>query len=176
MLGLGSSLHPHPEEDGVVLLRTPHDTEGPIKPTDPATRLVTDFTQQPPLTIPEHVPIDVALEHMRLTGVRALLVMRNGVVAGLVTSYDIQGSRVARFQHSANNRRREDVEVGDIMSPWDQVAVVDWRYIETAKVQDIARLFARFAGSHVVVVEHPAKGQTRVRGMISRTRTQAVQS
>jgi hypothetical protein len=170
VLGLGNSLHSHPEADGIVRLRSPQDAETPISATDPAVRLVTDFTRQQPATVLEHVPIDVALEHMKTVGVRALLVLRDDVVTGLITSYDIQSSRVARFQHSANITRREDVEVGEIMSPWDQVPVLDWQYIQRAKVRDIASTFARFAGSHVVVVEHPAPGQTFVRGVISRTR------
>jgi CBS domain-containing protein len=111
---------------------------------------------------------------MKIMGVRALLVLREDVVVGLITSYDIQGSRVARFQHSANHRRREDVEVGDIMSPWEQVPVVDWRFIESAKVRDVEKVFARFNGSHVVVVEHPTEGKTLVRGVISRARLAVV--
>lgn len=175
VLGVGNSLHSHPEADGVVRLRTPRDSEPPLKAEDPAVRLVTDFTRQQPETVTEHVPIDVALEHMKMSGVRALVVLRGEIVVGLITSYDIQGSRVARFQHSANNPRREDVEVGDVMSPWDQVPVLDWRFIETARVRDVAAVFSRFAGSHVVVVEHPAKGQTLVRGVISRTRLTTLQ-
>lgn len=170
VLGLGNSLHSHPETDGVVRLRLPREGEAPITADDPAVRLVTDFTRQHPATVLEHVSIDAALGHMKAAGVRALIVLRDEVVVGLITSYDIQGERAVRFQQSANNLRHEDVEVGDIMSPWEQVPVLEWRWLMRAHVKDVAAIFRQFNGSHVVVVEHPRAGETFVRGVISRTR------
>lgn len=170
VLGLGNSLHSHPEADGIVRLRLPREGEPPIKAEDPAVRLVTDFTRQQPAIVLEHVSIDSALEHMKASGVRALIVLRDEVVVGLITSYDIQGERAARFQQSANNLRHQDVEVGDIMSPWDQVPVLEWRWLMRAHVSDVTAVFRQFNGSHVVVVEHPRTGETFVRGVISRTR------
>ena len=170
VLGLGNSLHSHPETDGLVRLRTPREAEAPIRLEDPAVRLVTDFLRQHPASVQEHVSIDAALEQMKAAGVRALLVLRDEVVVGMITSYDIQGERAVRFQQSANNMRHEDVEVGDIMSPWAQVPVMEWRWVMRAHVKDVVATFRQFNGSHIVVVEHPRAGETFVRGVISRSR------
>src|SRR5690348_14560206 len=56
--------------------------------TDPAVHVVTDFVIEPPVTVPEESSIDAALRKMIRAAVRALLVVRDEVVTGLITSYD----------------------------------------------------------------------------------------
>src|SRR5438552_5494808 len=71
-----------------------------LDPTDPAIHAVTDFTREHPATIDEERQIDDALEDMIRIGVRALLVVREQRVVGLITSYDIQGEKPLQFLQS----------------------------------------------------------------------------
>ncbi len=50
-------------------------------------------------------------------GVRALLVTRNDVVTGLITSYDIEGRGLPEPVQAADSARIKS-RVGDIMTPW----------------------------------------------------------
>jgi CBS-domain-containing membrane protein len=69
-------------------------------------------------TVTEDRSIDDALRDMMLAGVRALLVVREDAVTGLVTSYDIQGERPLQFlrskagvaQSAAEMKRPADVQ------------------------------------------------------------------
>ena len=155
---------------GLARLRVPREDEAAITAEDPAVRVLTDFTQLQPVTVAEHVPIDDALTLMKSAGVRALIVLRDEAIAGLVTSYDIQGERAVRFQQSASHISHKEVEVGDVMTPWEQVPVLEWRWVTRAHVKEIAAIFRKFMGTHLVVIEHAEAGATFVRGLISRTR------
>src|SRR5690242_5788877 len=64
-----------------------------VTPGDPAIRVVTDFAHHHPLTITEDRSIDDALREMACAGVRALMVVRQECVIGLISSYDIEGRR-----------------------------------------------------------------------------------
>jgi len=154
---------------GRAKLRLPNEQETPVAPEDAAVRVMTDFAAQQAVTVMEHVSIDDALQLMKAAGVRALVVMRDDAVAGVITSYDIQGERAFRFQQSASNMRHKDVEVGDIMTPWEQVHVIDWRELTRMHVREVVVAFRGFAGTHLVVVERASDSMT-VRGVISRTR------
>jgi len=154
---------------GRAKLRLPGEQETPVAPEDPAMRVMTDFAVQQPVTVMEHVSIDEALQLMKAAGVRALVVLREDVVAGVITSYDIQGERAFRFQQSASHMRHQDVEVGDIMTPWDQVSVIEWRELARMHVREVVAAFRGFAGTHLVVIERGPDSVT-VRGVISRTR------
>jgi hypothetical protein len=137
---------------------------------DPAVRLVTDFTREPPMTVTEDRLIDDALRDMIVAGVRALVVVRGELVSGLITSYDIQGERPMQFLRTSTYTRHDEIEVGHIMTPWDQVPKLDWRSVRTARVRDVAMAFASVCATHLVLVERVARDETFVRGLLSRTR------
>jgi CBS domain-containing protein len=138
--------------------------------TDPAVHVVTDFVWDQPVTVPEELSIDDALREMIRAGVRALLVVRDEVVIGLITSYDIQGERPLQFLAESGYRRHDEIEVGHIMTPWERVATLDWQALARARVSDLAAFFRRTAATHVVMVEHTDQRSSAVRGLISRTR------
>ena len=138
--------------------------------TDPAVRVVTDFLCEQPLTVCEELPIDEALREMIRAGVRALVVVRDQVVTGLVTSYDIQGERPLQVLTASGYRRHDEIEVGHIMTPWEQVTTLDWQTLGRAQVSDLVAFFKSAAATHVVMVERTDQGSTAVRGLISRTR------
>jgi CBS domain-containing protein len=138
--------------------------------TDPAVHVVTDFVWHQPLTVPEERSIDDALREMIRGGVRALLVVRDGVVSGLITSYDIQGERPLQFLSASGYRRHDEIEVGHIMTPWERVPTLDWQTLGCARVAEVAALFKSTTATHVVIVEQRDQETSSVRGLISRTR------
>src|SRR5487761_1913324 len=78
--------------DGIGVLPQREATdEQALDDGDPAVLAITDFTREHPITVEEDRQIDAALEDMIRFGVRALLVVRERRIVGLLTSYDIQG-------------------------------------------------------------------------------------
>jgi CBS domain containing-hemolysin-like protein len=138
--------------------------------TEPAVQLATDFLWQQPLTVPEELSIDDALREMIRGGVRALLVVRDGVVSGLITSYDIQGERPLQFLSASGYRRHDEIEVGHIMTPWERVPTLDWQSLDRAQVAEVAAFFKSTTATHVVILEQTDRETSAVRGLISRTR------
>ena len=59
----------------------------------PAVAAMTNFAHDCPVTVSPERPIDDALQDMIRAGIRALLVLEEGHVKGLITSYDIPGER-----------------------------------------------------------------------------------
>jgi CBS domain-containing protein len=144
--------------------------EAPLALTDPAVHVVTDFVFEQPAIVPEELSIDDALREMIRAGVRALLVVRDEVVTGLITSYDIQGERPLQFLTESGYRRHDEIEVGHIMTPWARVPTLDWQALGRARVADLVASFRSTSATHVVLVEHTDQGRGAVRGLISRTR------
>lgn len=138
--------------------------------TEPATRIVTDFTREVPVTVTEDRLIDGALQDMINAGVRALLVMRGDRVTGLITSYDIQGERPLQFLQGSNYTRHDEIEVGHIMTHWEQVPALEWRLIRAGCVYDVAKHLASTCATHLVLLEHSEREVAFVRGLLSRTR------
>jgi CBS domain containing-hemolysin-like protein len=131
---------------------------------------VTDFTWERPVTVTEDRSIDDALRDMMLSGVRALLVVAEDAVTGLITSYDIQGERPLQFLLTSNYTRHDEIEVGHIMTPWEHVPRLDWGDVCAARVNDIVMFFTKTGATHVVLTEHAEREGTFVRGLISCTR------
>jgi DeoR family transcriptional regulator, catabolite repression regulator len=138
--------------------------------SDPAKSVMTDLTREPPATVTEDRSIDDALEDMVLAGVHALLVVRGDLVSGLITSYDIQGDRPLILLLSPKHRPADQIEVGQVMTPWDQVPKLDWAWVSGARVVDLARVFRRTNATHLVVVENRERNGEFVRALISRRR------
>jgi len=141
-----------------------------VKRSDPALHVMTDFTHEHPITVPEERRIDDALEDMIGFGVRALLVVRGEKVTGLITSYDIQGERPLQFLQSSTYTRHDEIQVGHIMTAWDKIPALDWQEIHEASVGDVAEVFRDTGATHLVVLETAADGSVLVRGLISKTR------
>jgi CBS domain len=99
----GESMRAAAENPGSVRSVRPRAaTKGRLTLADPAGHVVTDFLWEQPITVPEELSIDDALRKMIRAGVRALLVVHDEAVTGLITSYDIQGERpCSSSQHLA---------------------------------------------------------------------------
>jgi CBS domain-containing protein len=140
-----------------------------ILPTDRAVWAVTDFTWEQPVTIAADRTIDDALREMTAAAVHALLVMRADAVTGLITYTDIQALKRSLSEHAAISRY-EEIELFDIMTPWERVVTLDWQFLGLARVAELVALFERTSTSHAVIVEYGEQGGTFVRGIASRAR------
>jgi CBS domain-containing protein len=142
----------------------------PIGPGDPAILAITDFTRETPITVDEDRPIDAALEDMIRFGVRALLVLRDRRIVGLITSYDIQGERPLQFLQNSTYEHHRDVRVGHIMTPWSELLALDWDAVRHARAGDLLEALRRVGRTHLLLVERGADRRSVVRGLASRAR------
>lgn len=142
-----------------------------LDPGDPAIHAITDFTREQPVTVDEDRQIDAALDDMIHLGVRALLVVREQRIVGLITSYDIQGERPLQFLQTSNYSRHQDIRVGHIMTPWEKLLAVDWDSIQSARAGDLLLVLEEADMTHLLVIERGKKGTSPiVRALVSRAR------
>jgi CBS domain-containing protein len=142
-----------------------------LDPSDPAIHAITDFTREHPATVDEERQIDDALGDMIRLGVRALLVMHEQRIVGLITSYDIQGERPLQFLQTSNYSRHQDIRVGHIMTPWDRLLAVDWEIIQGARAGDLLHVLDDAAITHLLVIERGKNNSSPiVRALVSRAR------
>lgn len=138
----------------------------------PAVAAMTNFAHECPVTVSPLRHIDDAVQDMIRAGVRALLVLEEGQVQGLITSYDIQGDRPILFlqgpscQHDTCTHR--DVTVADIMTPLAQMATLDLNAVESAHLGHVVDTFRVNDCTHRPVLEAQPSGEPLVRGLISR--------
>ncbi|MGA2023895.1 MAG: CBS domain-containing protein [Steroidobacteraceae bacterium] len=131
----------------------------PLKASDPAARAVTDFVEEPPLTMAEDCALDEALDQMFRLGVRAFLVVRQLTVVGLITAEDAQamdGSSATR--------------VAERMTPAHDMPAIDWQTVQESRVRDLLEIFEGAGVNHLVVLEGEAPDRARVRGLVHRSR------
>ena len=141
---------------------------------DPAMTAMTDFTQECPVTVSPDRHIDDALKDMMRAGVRSLLVLEEGRVLGLITSFDIQGERPILFLQSPQCAHypclHRDVTVADIMTGLDLLPRLEWQRVLCGCVGDLVETFLSSGNTHLLVVENGLAGETVVRGLFSRSR------
>src|SRR6266702_4644239 len=142
-----------------------------LDPSDPAIYAITDFTREHPVTVDEERQIDDALHDMIHLGVRAMLVVREQRIVGLITSYDIQGERPLQFLQTSTYSRHQDVRVGHIMTPWDKLLAVDWESIQSIRADDLLHALEDAGITHLLVIEAGKKNTAPVvRALVSRAR------
>ena len=156
--------------EGVLPRRSVSDGQF-LEPSDPAIHAITDFTREHPATVDEERPIDGALEDMIRVGVRALLVVREQRIVGLITSYDIQGERPLQFLQTSTYTRHQDIRVGHIMTPWHQLLAVEWTGIQSARAGELLQVLEDAGMTHLLVIESGKKNAPPVvRALVSRAR------
>jgi Mg/Co/Ni transporter MgtE len=129
---------------------------------------MTDFRVTASITVPQSVPIDEALEHMRHTGVRCAFAIdeaRRSVV-GMITAYDIMGEQPMRHMQAASMPRR-DVLVWHLMRRTADWSVLGYEDVARATVIEVARLFDDLGLTHLPVMATNEDGARRLRGLLS---------
>jgi CBS domain-containing protein len=168
---LSASLIPTTNFSEAVLPRRSITDGQLLDPNDLAIHAITDFTREYPVTVDEERQIDDALGDMIHLGVRAMLVMREQRIVGLVTSYDIQGERPLQFLQRSTYGRHRDIRVGHIMTPWDKLLSVDWEEIQATRAGDLLHVLDEAALTHLLVIEAGRKNTAPVvRALVSRAR------
>jgi CBS domain-containing protein len=128
-----------------------------LKLSDPAHRAMTDFLQDPPLTLPEDLSVEQALDQMFRLGVRAFLVLRERTVVGMMTAAQVRATS-------------HQLRVADVMTPTDDMPAIGWDTLGAARVGDLIEIFDGSGVHHLVVLENRSASFSCVRGLIYRER------
>ena len=135
---------------------------------DPALEAMTDFRYVDPVTVAPATPIDEALDKMKRTGVRSLLVTGpEDVILGLVTANDIQGEKPIKLSQE-NRIPRADFTVEMVMTPQRDIVVLNYLSVRNAQIGHILETLHQLNRQHILVVRvDEASGEQRVCGMFS---------
>lgn len=141
---------------------------------DPAISVMTDFRVRASVTVLDTATIDLALDHMKHTGVRCAFVIddERRVVVGLITAHDIVSEKPMRYMQAVDSPRRE-VLVRDIMQPIRDWRVADIRQVEQVTVGYMSEWFDKSALTHLPVME-TGVGGPRLRGLLSAAKIRRV--
>ena len=148
---------------------------GKLEPDDSAVYAMTDFRRECPICIPPSRSIDEAFEDMNRLGIHALLVTEaqdtagHDQMLGLITSYRIQQRRVYERRLPKPLRGcRDTCTVGETMTPWEDLALVNYRSLRYLDVSEVYQMFQGTGLTHVVIVETHDDDSVIARGLISR--------
>jgi len=159
---------------GVRYALPPARAAVPVQIDSPATEVMTDLRRVSAVTIGFDASIDTANQTMIDRHVRALFVIDDHTrdVLGVITATDILGERPLKFAQEHEIRRSELV-VRDIMTPADQLEVLDLHEVARARVGDIVATLQLAGRQHALAVEVVAEGAgagvTTVCGIFSLT-------
>jgi len=166
-----NSLLTRGQDSYVGVLPTRSTTPGSrIQLYDPAVSVMNDFSRQHPVTVDEDRAIGAALTDMARLGVRSMLVVNELKVVGFITSYDIEGERPIQYIQQFHDVRRNDVQVGQVMTRWHDLVTLSWSDVRSARVIDVLQALRDADLTHLLVVERESDGTTSVRGLFSRAR------
>jgi CBS domain containing-hemolysin-like protein len=134
----------------------------------PAVAVMTDLTEVWAVTVAPDVPIDGALEKMKSSGVRMLLVTDEGdQIVGLITSHDIQGERPIQLVHDGSLVRTQ-ITVAQIMVPASAIEVLTMSRVSSARVGHVVVTLHEMGRQHALVVDVDEHTQEQtVRGVFS---------
>jgi CBS domain containing-hemolysin-like protein len=165
-----NSLAVHSLSNGAGILRPDSDASGRVTLDGPATLVMTDFRQTSAYIATPYDAIDAAEKRMIARGVRLLLVVEpvHQDVVGLITATDILGEKPMQIVHYHGIARHE-VSVADVMTPREQLEVVDFSDVARARVGHVLATLKNSGRQHALVVERNA-GREMVRGVFSATR------
>jgi len=131
----------------------------------PAVQVMTDLSRVAPATIRPQAPLAGANQFMITRGVRLLLVADDQEnVLGVISASDILSERPMRVAIE-RGLRRDELTVADVMTPAEQVEVIDYADVAPARVGHVLETLRRAGRQHALVVEHD--GPTMVRGIFS---------
>ena len=141
-----------------------------IQLNDPAVNVMNDFSRQFPVTVDEDRQIGAALNDMVRLGVRSLLVVKERKVVGFITSYDIEGERPIQSIQQFHDVRRDEVQVGQVMTRWHDLVTLSWPTVKTAHVGEVLQALRDANLMHLLVIDIQSDGAPLVRGLFSRAR------
>jgi CBS domain-containing protein len=146
-----------------------------VSAESPALEVMTDLLRVSPATIRVQAPIEGANHCMISRGVRLLLVVdERDWVLGVVSATDILGERALRVA-TERGLRRDELTVGDIMTPAAQVEVLDYADVAAARVGHVLETLRRAGRPHLLVVDRePAPPRSRLEAPVLRTMVRGI--
>ena len=143
-----------------------------VQADSPASDVMTDFTRVAPVTTRPWATINDARQTMIAHGVRALLVVENDAVAGLITASDVLGERPIQVAQQ-RGIRHDEVPAREVMTDASSLEAMDLADVLRARVGDIVASLRLSGRQHALVFEaasDAASAHTRVlRGIFSLT-------
>jgi|SRR5438874_3105065 len=148
-----------------------------VTPESPAMQVMTDLTRVTPATIRPQAPLAGANQFMIARGVRLLLVADDQEnVLGVISATDILSERAMRVAIE-RGLRRDELTVADVMTSAEQVEVIAYGDVESARVGHVLETLRRAGRQHALVVDfdelasrrllEPPSRRTMVRGVFS---------
>lgn len=136
----------------------------------PALQVFTDFHIRPPVIIEEKDLVSKALEKMKSSHVKALLVIdSDDKVIGLINSAQILGVKKVKASHDHGVHQAE-VAVWMLMTPLNELQILNYRDLSNARVGHIARILHDQNLQHLLTYEVCRNGEKMLRGIFSTTR------
>lgn len=124
-----------------------------VTPESPALKVMTDLLLASPATIRPQAPLEGANQYMISRGVRLLLVVdERDLVLGVVTATDVLGEKALRIALDRGTRR-DELTVGDLMTPARQVEVLALAEVAAARVGHVLETLNRAGRQHALVVD-----------------------
>lgn len=136
----------------------------------PAHLFMTDFLTVHPVVVCERTRVDEALNIMKQSYVRLLLVHGSGdqTFQGLITASDINGGKVLSYISTHQLQHRQEVEVKHIMADRSSLHAFQYEDLQAACIGDIVLTIRNLGEQHILVMER-TNGKHIVRGMFSTT-------
>jgi CBS domain-containing protein len=137
----------------------------------PALEVMTDLEKEKAVTIGPTASIDTANRLMMASGVRLLFVTEPpDRVIGLITATDILGEKPMQVLGQAPGRTYSDVAVQDIMTPGEEMEVLAFDAVRSARVGDVVTTLREAGRLHAVAVARTGPATPPViRGIFSAT-------
>jgi CBS domain len=124
-----------------------------VTPESPAVQVMTDLSCVAPASIRREAPLGAANQFMITRAVRLLLVTDDHEsVLGVITASDILSERAMRVAID-RGLRGDELTVGDVMIPAEQVEVVDYADVQAARVGHVLETLRRAGRQHALVVD-----------------------
>jgi CBS domain-containing protein len=143
-----------------------------VRADSPATDVMTDLTRVAAVKTRSDAGIDEARQTMITHGVRALFVVDESTVLGIITSTDILGEKPIQVAQQ-RGIRHDEVLVRELMMPAELLEAMELTEVLRARVGDIVASLRLSNRQHALVIESAPAGATPpthlVRGVFSLT-------
>jgi CBS-domain-containing membrane protein len=137
-----------------------------VTPENAAVEVMTDFRAVRAITVPASLSIEYARQRMRSNRIHLLLVTDDrNTILGLITSTDIEGEKP--LQMHKRGIRRDEVMVGDIMTPRERLEPVLMDDVLRARVGHIVATLEAAGRRHAMVIDYDDAGRQLVRGLFA---------
>ena len=120
---------------------------------DSAMLVFTDFSRVHPVTITTDRSIEYALQKMKNSGIRLLIVVnKKHHMIGLISAYKILGAKPVRLEE-ADRVVRSRITVGMLMEPRSHIQLLEFSHLRDAKVGHVVATLHAIKEYYLLVVD-----------------------